>query len=729
MSNYNFLGSFLGKASKFNREGHDVSSKEALSMPFANIVPLSYRNCVPNEHYKCQFGMYTQTGPMREDNFAQIKQNLSAVFVPLSSIWRDYISLTTSARSTRKDAALDVLQSYFVFNLYEFVWMYLFPMYHTVRLMSWLQSNYASQLDDIVCIYDTQSHDHPYYFSIDGVHVFPNASDVGTPIERVQWAVENMITEYHDKMTLRQFIQSYDKFKMESGNTFCFDALRLLDNLGYSNWLPQFEECISWWCTSDNRPAIPGSVDNNGVVELVNPLANEHADYIQEWLVQNEYMYVKQGVGLVVAEKIVSLLPFIAYRYVIDSLYKSNYRDPFTRLFTVDGLNRIIDSGNIPNLSMTDRGEDVAQIDCKYQDAGEQLFRSSTFQNELEKGIQFSMSLNDVELEDFSNMTVFLYLFGLHCPLLQPDLFTTSQYTVVSGSIPTSTTQSLTTNLVQTIADTSALYKLRQDLLRSGVRRDKQMEVMFGVKQDNDLYNSVIVLDKSVSEINIQGLINQAETEVAPLGARAARGNGQSHLQFDLDTNDFGYLFIIGCFTADMYYESFGVDLSHTLHPSSWFNPRNNHLGLEAVPSDYLSIIQKNVDGKIHDKDTFNIGFSSRDYRLKQCTNKLHGLFTNYPMPLVFADKETYPTQLPTNTFRGNAFFGGFLPSMLDQQINFYRGYHDLYYNPYMVNNIFTELFDGFVNGDLSYDHFRCIFNFSCHKVSPMPKIGLINLS
>ena len=715
MSNFDFLGSFLGKGSKVNRDGHDMSNKECLSQPFASIVPVAYRQCVPNEHYKCKFGMYTQTAPMREDNFAELKSNLTAVFVPYSSVWRNYFRLTENDRSTRMDAIFNYEETLYSFELLGFVNYILLPMYTLQRVCSYLSSTFADQLDDIL-IYSGDGDDLLQLYYPNGDKVYPNANvhDLDNSEYHFQGLIQNtlLLPNGSSSCTLSEYLHYVDVFKTTSGSTFCFDAMRLIDNLGIINLIPIFEDAISWWFKHGFGSPVASFNDTFELIEA------SRANFMQGWWDINCQDLSKQ----------VSILPFVCYRYAIDILFRSNYRMPSTSLLTIDAINNCGQNGNLA-LSLTEVDNNVWTIDIP------ERVTARSFKEAMDLSIGFANSSNahDVTISDLNNLSLFIHLFSLHNALLQPDLFTTAQQSVVSGNIPTSTTSELTTNLIQTIADKSALYRLRQDLLRAGVRREKQMAAVFGVENDSNLYNDVYVLDKSVSSVNIQGLINQAASDVAPLGERAARGNGSAYLDFEFNCKDFGLIFVFSAYTAEMYYENFAIDYFHQLYPSSWFNPKYNHLGLEAVPDSSCSII---VNSEISgDKSVIinhapkTLGFSSRDWYYKQVTNKVHGLFTNYPLPVHFSDKELYDVKSKSNLFRGNAYFGGYVPTMLDQQLDLFHQYHDLYFNPYMVNNLFTEMFDGFANGDFSYDHFRCIYQFQVHKVSPMPKIGLIKLS
>lgn len=716
MSDFKFLGQFLGRGSNFSKDGHDVSSQEALSMPFGVTLPLASRFTVPDEHYKCRFGMYTQTAPMREDNFQELFTNLSAVYVPITHVWRDYLSMTSSARSTRKDPVYNFNNYYPTFDLNLLLRRWIAPMYITQQLFQYIWSTYTDFLDSA------------YWSSSDDAFVTLNNGTL-EPIFKNQDSAPEMLLEQCmrnlgsvipvnvEYLTLRWVLDTISDFKTDSGCLFCFDALRLLDNLGYGNFVPYCEVALKNFYEYASNQGFSTAVTpfdfeaRNGRIVIFQ--FYDLDDVLSGWSTANS---ISTGDR--------SLLSLLCYSFAVDSLFRSNYRNPSVGVITWDYVLSLRASGSLSTTYWS-------LVNTSLKLTFPVLLRDD-FLNGFSKLHQFYNGTNPNSLA--TSLGFHIRFFSLSCPLLKSDVFTSSQLTVVSGTVPSSTTTELTNNLIQTIADKTALYKIRQDLLRSGVRRDKQFEVMFGVSRDSAILHEAYVLDKTTNRIDIQSLLNQAETNVAPLGQRAARGNGSSYLDFRLDTKDFGFIFIMGNVTSNLYYEAFGCNYEHMLNITSWFNPRNNYLGLEALPSHVLTQFHdawktapsSSIYSVIDTQN--NIGFTARDFYLKQAVNKVHGLFTNYPMPDSYQMKTMYPRSYNVNLMRGNAYFGGYLTTVLDQQMHKFANESDMYYNPYMANNLFSEMFDGAINGDFTFDHFRCVFNFECHKVSPFPKLGLLKL-
>lgn len=721
MSNFDFLGKFLGKRANIGKDGHDVSSVEALSLPFGTDVPVGYRAVVPGEHYEGKVSGYVQTAPMREDNFASIYCNSRAVFVPLKSIMRNYLSITNAGRNdvrkdsvfnffcrdiriNRSDLLLPIFCNYFIAEMGN----YLLSKYPDMRLASHNGSNgwIVTQADG-----STYSFFEKYSILEDKVlHYYNDA------LQQVYTALGSC--------RLSDAFENLKYYQTLSGHQLCYDALRLLDNLGFGNYIPAFQNMYHYII----QRGYSHVVNNRSFILLSNGTSQVKGNHFYwkletTWLINSIWRYDDVNAPA----KSVSLLPFIAYQFYISTCCRSNYRLPASFVLTADAIFNVFDSTNFDSNIFSQEG-DVLYFNLNLDELlNTQNLMSNDIQGEL-----IDLVRGSVLLPELTSDGLYFYLFGLSNPLLDSDLFTTMTTRVVQGQIPSSSTAELTSNIVQTIADKTALYKLRQDMLRAGVKRSKNFASIFGVNADDVLYEPCQILEFNQSNIEIQSLINQAETAEAPLGARSARGNGGIYYKFKFDSTEYGYLFFVSNFTTKVFYESFGIDRVHTLSPSSWWLPQFNHLGLEPIMSTYLSDqvnSSEDYDAGGYGVSTGIIGYSARNYELKQVTNKVHGLFTNFAFNTDFAEQSQYSKYLSPSLVRGNSIFGGYLPTVIDQQTQFFGDFLSLYFNPYMMNNIFVDLVDGITFDDFGRDYFRCVFNFKIHKVSPMPKLGLLKLN
>lgn len=734
MSNFDFIGSFLGKKAQLKKDGHDLSSFEVDSSNFGVIRPVACYPVVPNEHFEFNVGVNIQTAPMREDNFARLYSNLKAVYVPLDAIQRDYLSLTQNARSTRKDGLLSFSCHEPNINLTNVVFCTAF--------MYWLQQGFQ-QLTSLDHWYDVyydfsdqawfssflaqQISDPPLFIDFVVRPTYGHNSIAENVLNFISNEVFSVVNPNHSPLIsndLKTWVERIsDNLTAFSGEALPTSVFRILDSLGYGNFIPVVDDFIKKY---------PSAFLDFVYVDL--ETESFYTSMTRDKPLWQFYYHLDSQLGNR------SAYPLFAYQYYIYLCEKSNYRDASTRLVTLDEIDSSFINDSFDSIETIVNDKEIIYFNLLYVDysvqTGEKILHDSLFVQMLNWMCNKFEEPDDID-DDFvtwSDFFIFKYLFSTSSPLLEQDVFNSSQLSTVSGTIPTTDVQYLETNLVKTIADTNALYKLRQDLLRAGVRRDKQMNAIFGVSDKSDLYGDVSILDYNKTSININGLLNQAETDIAPLGQRAGRGDASSGLKFKCDTKDFGFIFIVQYFTTELFYENFMIDRSVSLNPIEWFNPNFNHLGLEPIRSEYLSFVASssssadNTFSVLH-TNTINVGFTARDYHLKQRVNKAHGLFTNFGFAIPSNNNEEKQIRyVPNNLQRGNAIFGGFVPTVIDQQVNRYLNEKSLYYNPYMVNNLFAQMVDSFVFSDMSFDQFRCAWTFNVHKVSPMPKIGLFKL-
>lgn len=715
MSNFNFLGNFLGKVAKPMKDGHDMSCQKGYSLPFGTINVVDCLRTVPNEHYKCKYGGYVQTAPMREDNFATIYNNMKAVFVPYSSILRNYMS-NYGTDKVRKDVQFDypVKQIFLdIPSVLMYLWIPYFLSECVLRLRSKGVVSVSLQYNEPTSFLDVDGNEvkDSFCLNFSGLVI---ASSSTVDVELIS------IDRFEDRLL--------SPFKSDSGNLICFDGLRLLDFLGYGNYLPILHEVFVKFIEEERFT----NLDTNElqIFELL-----PYSNFDIEWNGSAEqfnwaFSIFKRFNSS--NELSVSCDALFAFQYYVYSCEKSNYRMPSTSIVSIDSIINAL-YHDAATFDACEEHDFYIKFFMRSGDEGD-IIHSSGFVDSYRRDENNSLAYPILNLYNIPNPWVNIfgllgYLLSLPAPLLFPDIYTTMQNSVVRGSIPSMNIDSFTSNPVQNMAEVSALYKFKQDLLRAGVRKDKQMTSLFGVSGDNTLQEDVYILDKSVSIVNIQGLLNQAETDQAPLGARASRGNGSSGLDFTFDSKDFGFIFIIQYFTCEVFYENMCVDPLNRMLISSFWNPNYNNLGLQPVRAREISFnLFEAGFPELNSHDNV-VGYSARYYEYKQRLNRLHGLFTNYGLSVTNVDDPTFSKWNRADSLsRGNALFGGFLPSMITHQSELFQYASNLYFTPFMVNNLFVTMNNGMSFGGFDYDQFRCILDCQVHKVSPMPKIGLLRL-
>ena len=669
-------------------------------MPFGVEAPIKHYFASPNEFFKLNVSGYVQTAPMREDNFADIKQELRAVYVPMSSIMRDYLSITSANRDVRKDDLVP-LGSMFAFDLDSLLakCFVIYCFYRIIQVTSAItqgKNTYLSQ----------------GFWYVDGTSML----DLATPDEVRYVQLLNAITSQSvpESTNFNFVLKALEAFVSPlSHQLFCFDVLRLLDQLEYGNFIPSFNYLFERILTGVIDPYFELANDAIFGIYFSGDSSPYHEYFPQENL---------------------SLFPIIAYQYYINVARRSNYRQPFGELFTCDAFLSIF----YPNPSSF-----VSDYGFRYVPGDPNIFIFDwSRSNSSIVSYVFAQSCQNL-LDTLVNMrglrnlsgdinSLAIYLFSLSNPLLDSDLFTSSQLTVVSGSVPGTTTGLFTSNPVQEMNNLEALYKLRQDLLRAGIRRDKQMESVFGVKGNAHVYEKIQILDVASHSISIDPVISTAETDEGTLGERASRGNGKNNIHCSVTAEDYGFIFITSCFTAEMFYEAFYIARQHYLGSKSWYLPQFAHLGLDPIRRKSLSIyLANNSSGNalspFHGLGNDTIGFSSHDWNLKTSVNLAHGLFTQFGFGA--GDYNATVGYDRISNLRGNAMFGGFVPTLIEQQNNAFADATDLYFRPDMVNNLFQQMVDFYLHVDPSFDFFKCAIHYEVHKVSTMPKIGLLNLN
>lgn len=750
MSQFNFIGNFLGKEAKPSKDGHDMSCQYAYSSNFGTFNVVDVIDVVPNEHYRCNYSGYVQTAPMREDNFAMIRNNMKAVFVPRTSMQRNYFNLLGN-RETRKNLQFDYPACKFTIPMYNFL-CYLFPSYFICKLYEDL----CATVDDVYNVYFCSYGSEPIRFrSIDYASPLNEKSILAVPYNgdypvAACWRLLQLIfTESgveNDTLSIGSwFDEMIRECRSRSGNAICFDGLRLLDSFGYGNFAPVFDSYYKYILSQGDT----------------------QRDFDNDYITLEEVTYLEYGYSFMFGhfffelpffdqthQRTTRVNPFHLYefQFYLSMCERSNYRSPSVDVVTLDSIQsnfgdlplrshyeflggdgvrtcnqRAIDWLNlVPPLGYTHFSSFVLRFSGNYSSEGQRTL----FYNCDEWDTDF-MS----HLIAFDHLGCELkYLLQSSNPLLDSDIFTTMQNSVVSGQVPTVGAPIS----VQDLNDLSAAYKLKQDLLRAGVRRDKQMKSIFGVGVD-DLLQDIYILDQSSSLINIQGLLNQAETEVAELGERGARGNGSSGLSFEFDSKDYGTIIVVQSFTTEAFYENFKIHKLNRINFDNDWLPMMNNLGLEAVraldcsyqPSiyaeDYNDLI-KNINTQSFGNKV--LGYSARYYERKQRVSCVRGLFTNFGFAEnpSLDDSTKSPWRKNFALVRGNGAFGGYVPTVINQQSDLFSTENDLYFNPFMVNNLFTTMNDGAAHGSFEYDQFRCFLTCSVHKVSPMPKVGLLKM-
>lgn len=703
MSNSNFFSKFFGKSNNPQRNGFNLSRTEAYSLPFGTIVPTSFDFLQPNDYVKGQVASYVQTNNMRDDNFATIYNHMKAVFVPMSSLKRNFNQFTPSIDNSKLRKDEGVCQEYYYPSVdLADMHKHLFGWYYINFLVQQAVSTNSSILD--------------YSFTYDGSGSYQGISildENGTTVTTSAFKslnpaayciVRSFVSSTTVGFTTNPILDLYELFLQlisDSGEFFVFDALRLFDSLGYGNYWPVYSDLANMLLLDSKYSFLSFVYSSGETPYIVDCSINVTAISI----------YFTTYAPPLAQSISVSLTKLVAFQYYIALCERDNFKKPDTFVFTLDYLGRLIEGSQLDLMNITHVDESSYAVTPSA--AGYVKFDSFLTMSDM-----LGKNMNYLTLP--VDYPVFLtYLLQLHNPLLQRDLVTGSSAYAQPGG------QTTTDLNIENLNSVDAIYKAKLALLRAGVKASDYMQAFFGIKGDDNILEPVQVLDDTRNVVKINGIFQMAETSEAELGARGARGNGGSGLEFTLTSRGYGFLFYIQYLTCDVFYENYMISRDSRLIPEYLPTPFTANLGLDYVGSTDISLYKKSGKHWLVSNDTV-IGYSSHDWPYKVKLNLAHGFFTNTPLTYTSTNYSNIESisKLPSLS-RGNAPRGGFIPTLLDQQKHAFSLTEDLYFNPTMLNGIFTQMNDGVLFSAAQFDAFSLVTRYNIYKVSSMSTLGL----
>lgn len=702
MSNFQFFKKFVAPVNTPQRNGFDLSRNETYSLPFGVISPVSFEFLQPNDYVKGKVASYVQTNNMRDDNFASIYNHMKAVFVPMSSLKRNYLQFTPNVDPDRLRKDESVSQDYYVpavdmaeMHKHMFPWFFLNFLVQqavsiTPEILSWnfvysngVLSSVKDNLGNSVTINDFKSGNRAAHYLVSSFSS----------------AVDNK--DYDVIMSLYWLLS---RLKKDSGEFFIFDFLRICDSLGYGNYWPIYSDTANLFYSY--------ILEENFASDFFDYPLDSQND-ISDIMINDFNVYSLYPDPLKVS-KVVSLEKLVAFQFYIACCERDNFKRPDTFVFTLDYLGRVIENNLLDLASITAPEPNISYV--QPSTIGWQTFDMfSSFESSLSK-----LTAQTAPMYPLAYDNILCYLFSLHNPLMKRDLFTGCQLTDQPSSHHVGVLS------IDTLNSVDAAYKAKLALMRAGVKAVDYMKAFFGVKGENHITEPLLMLDDTRNAVKINGIFNMAETADAELGARAARGNGAAGLQFSFTTNDYGYLFYIQYLTCDTYYENFMISRDSQILPSYLPTPYTANLGMDHILSTDVAQFKKRRRNWESIPSNGIAGFSAHDWPFKVKLDLAHGFFTNIPLTYTGSNYSNLESiaRLP-NLSRGNAARGGFVPTLMDQQADAMDYAEDMYFNPTMLNGIFTQMNDGTIYAAAQFDPFSIVTRFSIYKVSSMSQLGL----
>lgn len=658
------LFSDLKPKAHLSRNVFDNSHSETFSTKLGTLTPVFIKHTVPDGKYKINISDLVYPSTMQKANFSAITQNVEFAFIPYSQLWnrfnKFYFGRGENMHSENVSQGIPVQPAYCP----------QVALYEVVR-----------DLINICVRWEW----------FDGVRRYnetlANPNDLS---DLWSWAesIGLLLPSGVDWHTTR-YIDVHGRF--------CgYDQLRVIDMLGYGNFIPVINYLIY-------EAETAGTMDFT-----INPTAANIA-VVDAALDADFSSYVDSKVPA--ATVLVNAFPLMAYVKFFNDYYKNREYDTYdySYLFNCDwyvgnSYTSVYSPLNICNM-----------IKPYYRQYKRDLFTGS-YPN-----------------PQFGNVAVA----GLENPstLYLPSSPTATNYGNVRARKETGeiyvnystgndygiTIESSVSALA--VRQAEALQRWKERIMRAGNRIQDLNQAIFGVNSKYVQDEYVDFLGSFASSVNINPVAATAETgslangdltNVGDLGASSVGSiNMGEQKEIEFDSYDFGIIIGLMYFLPDAKYEAFGLDPHNVASvPEQFYRPDMQNLGLESVPS-YIAAIQ----GQFDITGATNLGFLSRYWKYKTSVSRVHGEF--YGSSLVMPTSESGRYQnLPLP-----ASFGAF--SDYVQTRNAYDiaagDLRMLYVAPWDSDRLFVVS----DRPSPKFDHFIVEMTFRCKEVLPMSVQGL----
>jgi hypothetical protein len=453
-------------------------------------------------------------------------------------------------------------------------------------------------------------------------------------------------------------------------------AIRLLDLLGYGNFLPL--------CST--TPLGSASATTTGT-----------DDTTAGQFFNSTYQALN--------EKYMNLWPILAYNKIWSDYYRNPYWDTTVnpRIFNVDN----IEGTSVANSHISSSlFSDMFQL--RYRSWKKDYFTSllpdSQFGGVSIASLQPDFALNASPVNNDSSRLV----------LYQASTTTGGRRIGVQG-LPNDTFFTAETGIsVLELRKAEALQAWREKVIRAGYRSKDNSLAHFGVAPQFEEDSHALFLGSVESNIVIDDVTATAQTNegsggvLGDLGGKGVsfQNNGE---KINFKCSDFGVIMAIMSVVPENEYNSYGFDKDKTLiEPFDYFTPEFQNLGLEPVQFSECNLFYEVEEGANR-----TMGFAPRYHMYKSAYDKIHGELCHKPSDSLvphwkgqFRHWVTPMTKL--QTYYASSFVG------------FEIG-KNMYITPSILDPVFYEAYDGFQ----STDQFVCDIHFDIKSVRPMSVLGL----
>lgn len=637
----NKIFEFLNRPStKLERNGFDRSFRSVFSLKAGQILPCFALETVDNGYYEIDPVDFIRTQPFNESNFVRMKQHMDFFFVPYSAIyrsWQSFYQQTSDPYSAQvaNNVSPDIGDQYFLTA----------PSYSLFGIILAIMKASA---------YDRgQSSAFDTWLSNIATGDNPSIS-ISTSLDQVL----NMFLDSRESDGIKKDIMGYPYYQ---------GAIRLLDMLGYGNFLPLSKIDFTIMNTSSSSPDILTYKTN--IVRFL-------ASY------QN---------------KMVNIWRLAAYQCVCENFYtNTHYVKPDVTRYNFDD---IVSQNNSIYVRRNDCG--VGLFGLNYAP-----WRYDYFTGSLPSPQFGAISLVDVfsdkwvskGVSDTSNKTyVASNNSGVLSRMSGGSTSSTSYQGGFSGTFD-----------IMDLKRAEALQAWKIAIGRAGYRASDRFEATFGRRPDfspDILPVRLGSIDGDIMKDTVTGTSGEEFAQTAATGTSSLNSR-----KITFESHDFGVIIGVMRIIPVAEYDSYQVDVMNTkLEPFDYYTPAFQNLGLQPVKAHELSIFGTGLTGVEN-----VLGYVPRYSEYKINVDRVHGEFCTQPVLFPIASIGSDPIQ------QGTSSLEHYVSSRMD--IETWQGdVKQFFVDPAVLNHIFFIDADDDQKSDQF--HVNCFFDVRC--VQPMSVLGL----
>lgn len=658
--------------------GFDVSHRDVFSTKPGIALPAFYRHVPYKSTFRFDVANIVETTTLQTNAFARGSFNLDFYFVPYNQMFRPSDEIILGRGQSNR------------------------------KINSPLQPNYTTT----------------------SMPVFPLGNCLRTIFK--EWLIGKSNGTYS--------ISGTKYFTDVFGENAAEDSLRILDMLGYGNFLPLFkfllyhtageftrnmsnDEFISspWTSSESNLPfeviveqAIGRELTDDEYSGLATPttlevmcmLSGTFTYSLQFDATTSTYIYVRKP-------KYYNVFNLAAYQKIWSDMYRNFIYDTtdYVNCFNFDW--------------MVSNAYDVSDVSASYRDSLNFIQcllmpRYRQWKKDLFTGTYPSAQFGDVAFQQVSDGMLSVDA-GDH---IDVPLNTVSYNgTYYSPVFPRGTTMSPTIDKYHfngvgisalDIRYTMAMQRYRERLLRSGNRTKDVLEAQFGISSryiEDDYVEFLGSFSGTLNINKVAGTTNEGDTSIGELGAYA-----NSSIQgktIERSFNDSGIVMGILTFVPETEYDALMVDP---------FNTKSEHF--DYYQSDFENLGLSPVFGFELDSRLGNsvLGYTARYHEYKMAVDKVHGEFHGTYRPLVADVAFRYPSAI--NVESNSGVFSDYVTPRDVYYMSSNNWLARYYINPKCMNNIFLLA----VGDSQDTDPFKIDMNYMVSSVQPMSVTGMPQL-